>query len=231
MLFRSDFDGLKDAVIVMLGGGRCRINTQKFQNDLTSVKSRDDIMTLLVHLGYLAYDGDTGEVFIPNQEVAGEFENAIEDGGWDEIARAIRESEELLSATLRGDSDAVAKGIDRIHMANTSVLAYHNELSLSYVITLAYYSAQKSYTLVREMPAGKGFADIVFLPRRHVDKPAMVVELKWNRSVNGAIRQIQDKCYAGVLKDYAGDVILVGINYNKKSKQHKCLIEQYRAEE
>lgn len=226
-----DFDGLKDAVIVMLGGGRCRINTQKFQNDLTSVKSRDDIMTLLVHLGYLAYDGDTGEVFIPNQEVAGEFENAIEDGGWDEIARAIRESEELLSATLRGDSDAVAKGIDRIHMANTSVLAYHNELSLSYVITLAYYSAQKSYTLVREMPAGKGFADIVFLPRRHVDKPAMVVELKWNRSVNGAIRQIQDKCYGGVLKDYAGDVILVGINYNKKSKQHKCLIEQYRAEE
>ena len=222
-----DFDGLKDAVIVMLGGGRCRINTQKFQNDLTSVKSRDDIMTLLVHLGYLAYDGDTGEVFIPNQEVAGEFENAIEDGGWDEIARAIRESEELLSATLRGDGDAVAKGIDRIHMANTSVLAYHNELPLSYVITLAYYSAQKSYTLVREMPAGKGFADIVFLPRRHVDKPAMVVELKWNRSVNGAIRQIQDKCYAGVLKDYAGDVILVGINYNKKSKQHKCLIEQY----
>ncbi len=103
-----DFDGLKDAVIVMLGGGRCRINTQKFQNDLTSVKSRDDIMTLLVHLGYLAYDGDTGEAFIPNQEVAGEFENAIEDGGWDEIARAIRESEELLGATLRGDGDAVA---------------------------------------------------------------------------------------------------------------------------
>lgn len=223
-----DFNGLKEAVITMLGGGRCRINTQKFQNDLISVKSRDDIMTLLVHLGYLAYDADTEEVFIPNQEVAGEFENAVEDGEWSEIARAIRESEELLNATLEGDSEAVARGIDKVHMANTAVLSYHNELSLSYVITLAYYSAQKSYTLVRELPAGKGFADIVFVPRRHADKPAIVVELKWDHSADGAIRQIKDKSYAGILKDYTQDVLLVGISYNKKSKQHRCRIEPYR---
>lgn len=220
-----DFDGLKDAIILMLGGGRCQVNPRKFQNDMTSIRSKDDILTLLVHLGYLAYDGEKEEAFIPNQEIAGEFQNAIEDGGWEEIALAVRESAELLDATLRGDADAVARGIEKVHMVNTSVLAYHNELSLSCVISLAYYSARKSYTLVRELPSGKGFADIVFLPRRHVDKPAIVVELKWNRSAQGAIRQIKEKCYEGILKDYAGDVLLVGVNYNKKSKRHKCVIE------
>lgn len=223
-----DFDGLKDAIILMLGGGRCQVNTRKFQNDMTSIRSRDDILTLLVHLGYLAYDGEKEEVFIPNQEIAGEFQNAIEDGGWEEIALAVRESAELLEATLRGDADTVARGIEKVHMANTSVLAYHNELSLSCVISLAYYSARKSYALVREFPSGKGFADIVFIPRRHVDKPAIVVELKWNRSAQGAIRQIKEKCYEGLLKDYIGDVLLVGINYNKKSKRHKCVIETAR---
>lgn len=81
MYIDMDFDGLKDAIILMLGGGRCRINSQRFQNDMTSVKSRDDVMTLLIHLGYLAYDSERQETFIPNQEVADEFENAIEDGG------------------------------------------------------------------------------------------------------------------------------------------------------
>lgn len=75
-----DFDGLKDAIVLMLGDGRCQVNTRKFQNDLTSIKSKDDIMTLLVHLGYLAYDGEREEVFIPNQEIASEFRNAIDDG-------------------------------------------------------------------------------------------------------------------------------------------------------
>ena len=135
-----DFDGLKEAIITMLGGGRCKINTNKFQNDMTSLKSKDDVMTLLVHLGYLAYDAREGEVFIPNQEVAGEFENAVEDGGWEEIMLAIKESEEMLNATLRGDAETVAQGMGRVHMENTSILAYHNELSLSCAITIAYYS-------------------------------------------------------------------------------------------
>ena len=81
-----NFDGLKDSVIQMLGGIRGRINTRRFQNDMTSIKSRDDVMTLLIHLGYLAYDGQKQEIYIPNQEVMDEFENAIEDGGWREAA-------------------------------------------------------------------------------------------------------------------------------------------------
>ncbi len=223
-------DGLKDAVISMLGGQRYRINTRTFQNDISSFKSRDDVLTLLVHLGYLAYDSVNKEVYIPNQEVADEFRNAVEYSGWEGISEALRVSEDLLNATLRGDEQVVARGIDKIHMANTSILAYNNENSLSCVITIAYYAAQRDYTLIREMPTGKGFADVVFLPGKHTDKPAIIIELKWDKSVQGAIGQIEDKKYTGVLSSYAGNLLMVGINYNKKSKKHECKIKKMEIE-
>lgn len=220
-----NFDGMKDAVILMLGGARCRINPRKFQNDMTSFKSRDDVLTLLVHLGYLAFDAEKNEVFIPNQEIADEFKDAVEDGGWEEIAAALNASEALLEATLRGDGDEVARRIDEIHMANTAILNYNNENALSCVITIAYYSARREYTMIRELPSGKGFADIVFLPGRKSSKPAMIVELKWDKTAEGAVQQIKDKCYHGVLKEYEGHLLLVGINYNRDTKKHSCVIE------
>ena len=82
------------------------------------------------------------------------------------------------------------------------------------------------YTLIREFPTGKGFADIVFLPRKHTDKPALLVELKWDKSAEGAISQIKEKKYAGMLDEYAGNLLLVGINYNRKNKMHECVIER-----
>lgn len=224
-------DGLKDAIIAMLGGEHCKINTRTFQNDMSSIKSKDDVLTLLVHLGYLAYDSEKKEVYIPNQEVADEFKNAVEYSGWTGISTALQESEQLLEATIRQDAAAVAQGIDEVHMANTSVLAYNNELALSCVITIAYYVARKDYTLIRELPAGKGFADVIFLPRKHTDKPAMIVELKWDKSASGAIAQIKNKKYEGALDEYTGNLLLVGINYNKNSKKHECIIEKYHKEE
>lgn len=218
--------GLKDAVILMLGGERCRINTRTFQNDMSNIKSRDDVLTLLVHLGYLAYDSNKKEVYIPNQEVADEFKNAVEYSDWKGISETLQASEDLLEATLRGDAETVARRIDAIHSANVSILEYNNENSLSCVITIAYYAAQKDYTLIRELPTGKGFADIVFLPRKHTNKPALLVELKWDKSAEGAISQIKEKKYAGMLDEYAENLLLVGINYNKKNKMHECVIER-----
>lgn len=113
-------------------------------------------------------------------------------------------------------------------MASSSVLAYNNELSLSCAITVAYYVAKKDYTLIRECPAGKGFADIAFVPRRNTDKPALIVELKWNKSAKGAIEQIRENQYAGVLEEYMDNLLLVGICYNRKTKKHECIIEKYR---
>ncbi|MGF0033312.1 AAA family ATPase [Bariatricus sp. SGI.154] len=223
-----NYDGLKDAIIGMLGGGRIKINYRRFQNDMTTFKSKDDVLTLLVHLGYLAYDRETREVFIPNLEIAEEFQNALEGETWSEISQVLEESEQLLDATLCGDEEAVARGIDTVHMENTSLLAYNDENSLSCVITLAYYSARRDYVLHRELASGQGYADVVFRPRRHSNKPAIIVELKWDKSAESAIEQIKKKKYKKALEDYKGDLLLVGINYNKSTKVHECRIEKIR---
>ena len=221
-----NFDGLKDTVIAMLGGGHCLIDTGTFQNDMTTFHSKDDALTLLIHLGYLAYDMDLQEVFIPNEEVRAEFARAIKASGWHEVIHAISISEELLENTLACNNEKVARIIDNIHEEFTSILNYNNEISLSCVISIAYYSARRYYSIYRELPSGKGFADLVYLPRiQYPEKPAMIIELKWDKTATGAIRQIKDKNYIKGLKNYSGTVLLVGINYNKSDKHHECLIE------
>lgn len=223
----ADYDGLKTAIVQMLSGDRYKVNTRTFQNDMTTFKNKDDVLTLLIHLGYLAYDQDSTSVFIPNTEILEEFKNAVEASKWEEVMKLIRASDDLLQATWNGDSQQVAQMIDDAHMANTSILTYNDENSLSCVISLAYYNAVNEYTKVRELPTGKGFADIVFIPKKHSDKPAMIVELKYDKTAEGAISQIKEKGYVDSLKEYQGGLLLVGINYDKKTKHHACVIESY----
>lgn len=222
-----NFDGLKDCVVQMLAGGRCRVNTNTFENDMTSFKSRDDVLTVLIHLGYLAYDRDRREAYVPNEEVRSAFANAVGGTDWTPVVQAMQKSERLLAATWNRDEEAVAKGVQAVHMANSSILEYNNENALSCVIALAYYNAVNEYTLIREMPSGSGYADLVFLPRKHSDKPAMVVELKYNQSPESAIAQIKDRKYPEALEEYGGNLLLVGITYDKKTKRHSCCIEEF----
>lgn len=221
-----DFKGLRQLIVDMLGGQRCSIDVESFQNDITSFNSADDVITLLIHMGYLAYDNKTKEVFIPNEEVRSVFLRAVKNDGWDEVMKAISASEELLKATLAMDERTVARMIQEVHMQNSSSLIYNNEISLSSVIALAYYSACRDYTLIREMPTGNGFADMVFLPKRTSLKPALVLELKWDKTAEGAISQIKKKEYTSALKEYKGNILLVGISYEKKNKKHQCRIEK-----
>lgn len=221
-----NFNGLKDNIIQMLGGSKIKISVGTFQNDMTTFASKDDVLTLLIHLGYLAYNYNTMEVFIPNHEIQEEFTMAVKNSHWDEVIKSISISDTLLEATLTSNQEAVAKGIDEVHMNTISILQYNNENSLSCVISLVYYSARKDYIMYRELPAGKGFADIVFIPRKYSDKPAIIVELKWDKTAEGAIKQIKEKNYSNSLEQYSGEIILVGINYNKKSKKHECIIER-----
>ncbi len=223
-----NFDGLKEAIIEMLGGGHCKINTRKFQNDMTTFTTKDDVLTLLVHLGYLAYDKKSSEVFIPNHEIADEFLNAVDGSRWAGLTEALNSSEELLKSTWALDGAAVAEGMSAIHNETASILKYNNENSLTCTILMAYYSAKAYYmNPIMELPSGKGFADVVYLPKRGVDRPALVVELKWNKSAEGAIRQIKDKEYASWIEEYTGEILLVGINYDPEGKTHTCLIEKY----
>ena len=219
-----NFEGLKDKIKELIAGEKIEINPGKFQNDMTTFNSADDVLTLLVHLGYLTYNDNMA--WVPNSEVAQEFINSIEDGGWEEVMRSIRASDELLKATLACDEEKVAELIEQSHQDNTSILKYNDENSLSCMLSLAYYSARKSYIIERELPAGKGFVDLVFKPRSNNSNPAMIVELKYDNSAESAIEQIKEKQYTDCFKDYSGDVLLVGINYDKESKKHSCKIEK-----
>ncbi|MDE6620230.1 MAG: ATP-binding protein [Lachnospiraceae bacterium] len=223
-----DFDDLRSDIVKMLGGERVRVNPLTYQNDMCNFKVKDDVLTLLIHLGYLGYDSQTEEVFIPNKEIVREFENAMRVGGWTEVMRVLKASEKLLEDTLRGDADSVALMLDSAHTEVASVLTYNDENSLGCAIGLAYYSARKDYRLIREFPTGKGFADVVFLPLPHTSRPALVVELKYDRKVTAAIQQIKDRHYTQALENYAGEIVLVGISYNKDNleKPHSCVIEK-----
>jgi ribosomal protein S8 len=176
-------------------------------------------------LGYLAYDEETKEVFIPNEEVHSAFASTIMETDWTPVIDAINKSERLLKLTWAKESDEVAGRISEVHMDNTSILQYNDENSLSCVITLAYYNAVNDYTVIRELPSGLGYADIVYLPKKHSDKPAMIVELKYNKNAKAAIEQIKEKKYPKSLQDYKGNLLLVGINYDKDTKEHSCIIE------
>lgn len=225
-----NYDGLKEIVIELLAGNHKRINIGTFRNDMTTFTSAEDVLTLLVHLGYLGYDLEEQEVFIPNTEVETEFLNAIQTAGWDEVIQATTRSENLLKATWNREEEVVAAELERVHL-ETPILAYNDENSLSCTIALAYYSAKRYYTAIREFPTGKGFADIVYLPKKkHLDKPAMIVELKWDKSTKSAISQIKEKQYVHALDDYKGNLLLIGINYDKGSKKHDCQIERYQRE-
>lgn len=221
-----DFDGLRSDIVRMLGGVRVKVNTRSFQNDMCTFKTKDDVLTLLIHLGYLGYDSEEKEAFIPNREIIEEFENAMSIGGWTEVMNVLKASQRLLEDTLSGDAGRVAEGLDRAHTEVASILTYNDENSLGAAISLAYYSARKDYRMIRELPTGRGFADVAFLPLPSRGKPAMVIELKYDKSAPAAIRQIKDRCYTQALEGYSGEVLLVGVNYDRDSKEHGCMIER-----
>ncbi len=223
---QMNYEGLKDDIISMLAGGRCKVNPTKFQNDMSVVRSKDDVFTVLIHLGYLSYNWRKDECWIPNREVANEMVNAVETTNWQHVADALQRSEQLLQATIDGDSEAVARGIEVAHDENTSILSYNDENSLACVLSIAYYYAKNDYVMHRELATGKGFADIVLIPRKNVDSPAIVIELKVNKNADAAIDQIQRKQYPAKVQDYVDRLLLVGINYDRQTKQHSCRIER-----
>lgn len=221
-------DGLKESIVQMLGGAYVKVDVAAFQNDMTTIKNKDDVLTLLIHLGYLAYDFDSKSVYIPNEEVREEFVRAVTTGKHTELAKLIRNSDHLLEATLNMDGEIVAKAVEKAHQAGTAPTFYNNEQALRSVIRFAYLSCVDEYFRIDELPSGHGYADVVFFPKKSSSMPLLLIELKWNKTEKGAIKQIKNRDYPQALKDYGGDILIVGINYDAKSKKHTCKIEEYR---
>ena len=227
-LISMNFEGLKDDIFMMLDGSKVPLrNTLGFNVSLSSIKTKDDAMTYLAHLGYLAYTN--GRVYVPNEEVRLILKNAVEDCHFDEYLNLIKDSQEILEKTYEGDEVYVAECIRKYHSRYSSVIKYNSEETLSFVVQNAYLACiENYYRPVREMQSGEGFADIIYIPKREADKniPALVIELKWNKDAQTALMQIKEKHYTASLEDYCGNIILVGINYDKATKEHSCNIAQ-----
>ena len=224
---QMNYEGLKDDVVQMLAGERCPVDPTGFQNDMSIIHSKDDVFTVLIHLGYLSYDWKESECYIPNREVAGEMVNAVKLNNWSHVADALEKSKQLVQATLRGDTEAVARGVDVAHDENTSILSYNDENSLACVLSIAYFYASNNYIIHRELATGKGFADLVLIPRKNVDSPAIVIELKYDKAVDTAIEQIKRRQYPDKVAQYTDNLLLVGITYERSSKLHRCRIERF----
>jgi hypothetical protein len=230
---RRDYDGLKESVALLMDGGRLKIDTSTYQNDMTTFHSRDDVLSLLIHLGYLGYDSEQEEVFIPNREILDEFKTSTKADAWTDVFKSFELSVDLLKATWNRDEKKVAELIEKAHdrAANNT---YNNEAALNYSIQYAYYAAQKYYTMIPELDSGKGYADIAFIPApKYADKPALIIELKYEKDVDSAVTQIKQKKYPERLEHYKGNILLVGINYEKSAgsdsidfKHHTCKIER-----
>ena len=208
-----------------------KVNTATFTNDIVNIRSKNEVLTYMIHLGYLGYDQSRKNAFVPNEEIRQELMLAVESRAWNEMQLFEQESESLLDATLDMNGEAVAEQIEKIHNEYVSVIQYNNENSLSSVLTVAYLSAMQYYFKpVRELPTGRGFADFVYIPKPEYreDYPAMVVELKWNKNAKTALDQIKNKKYPQSVLNYTGDILMVEINYDKENKEHQCLIEKYK---
>lgn len=223
-----NFEGLKDDIVFALNDVPVNVNSLRFSNDMHKIDCKDDVLTLLCHLGYLSFNDVTKCANIPNYEIRQEFETAVAETGWTEVTDALKQSDYLLSCVLNGEDDVVASCVDKVHEQNTSVLQYNDENSLACVLSLAFYTARNRYQIIRELPVGRGFADIVLVPKRNVEFPAIVLELKHDKDAETAISQIKRRDYGIALKDYFGEIILVGINYDRTSKKHSCVIERIK---
>lgn len=217
---------LETNILKLIAGERIKVNVSRFNNDFQTFNSEDDVLTLLVHLGYLAYDKGTCRVRIPNEEVRTEFNELLEEPQHSNLAALIMQSEKLLSDTLAGNSDAVAETIKKIRETNYAPSYYNNEQSLRYVIKFAYIVCIDRYMKVEELPSGKGLADVVYIPKIDTALPALVVELKWDETANAAINQIKKNNYPAILANHCGEIVLAGISYNSKTNEHTCKIER-----
>ncbi|MBR1722486.1 MAG: AAA family ATPase [Treponema sp.] len=224
-----DFDGLADAAADLLAGKRIGIRVKKFQNDLISLSSKDDVLTLLTHFGYFSYDTESETITIPNQEIRDEFSEMIHDVKHEATLQRVKDSIQLIQDTADGNADAVAMQIEKIHRQECAPLHYNREQSLRAVIKMAYFAYRDYYLQFEELPGGNGYADIIYLPKKYSDYPALIIELKWEDTPDAAINQIKDRRYPDALAGFEGNILLVGISYDKEDKEKKphCTIEVF----
>ena len=227
-----NFEGLKDDIIKLCSGTSIRIyDIESFNTAEKNFPNKDSIYVYLVHLGYLGYNDEESTIYVPNEETRRELLHSVRDNHWPQYEGALKLSEQVVLATENKDTETVANLLAKVHEDKVPVLEYNSESALRYVVLMAYLAAEKDYLApLNEFPTGKGFADIVYLPKKvsKNGKPALIIELKKDASAKAALEQIKERDYVSRVKEYTDNILLIGINYDSKSKQHSCIIEKYQ---
>ena len=223
-----NIEGTKDALVRMLAGETCEYRAVPFNNTFNDLKTYDSVMTILTHLGYINYHQKTGRGTIPNEEIREAIYDIASASRWDGVLRSIEASEKFIDHLIHGDEVGVAAILDKIHCELASILTFNDENTLACVVMYACYTARRDFFVFRELPSGVGFVDIALIPLPSRGLPAVLVELKWDKTADTAIQQIYNRKYTSAFDDYEGEIVLVGVNYNKESKDkmHECKIER-----
>ncbi len=217
--------GVQEVLERILRGGRPRISILRFNFDLSCIGTDDELFTLFIHLGYLTYDPEDMTVAIPNKEVGMEIVEALRGSKTHaKLAAMIKTSDRLMEATLAKDEQQVATIVEQLHDSEAGPDFYNNEQALRSVLKIGYLSAIDYYVSIQELPSGKGYADLALIPRYGGRRPAVIVELKWNKPVNAAIEQIRQRNYPEAVRRFTDNILLVGISYDEKTKRHQCTI-------
>ena len=234
-----DKEGLGKSLVELMAGNEVPLNPMRFRNDPSSLNSEDDVLTLLTHYGYLSYNEERETVRIPNEEIRIEYANSVHDVTHVETIQRVKRSVQLMKDTADMRADAVAAELQKVHTEEYSPRHYNNEQSLRGTIKLAYFAYRDEYIQMEELSGGTGYADIVYLPKRNSDYPALVIELKVldkrhpERDSEGAIAQIKQHHYPASIQNYTDEILLVGISYDKDDpeKKHTCIIESWGSTE
>ena len=262
-----NFDGIKEDILNLIEGKEIAFNCGRFQNDMVSIKSEDDILCLLVCLGYLGCKDPIGTnveeensseanneaateqtekieqdeqaktannknrriAYVPNAEIKSALMDIVKEQEWYERMETIERSENLLKAIKALDGNRTAELIQEIHNSpSVSIYDYNSESALTFcVITGLLWSTLDDYDYHREDQAGKGRVDLVYEPSVKGAEPLILIEFKYGESAETALRQIKtQEYYKRYSKKYTKNIILVGINYDPKTKEHQCLIEK-----
>ena len=232
-LINMNFDGIKDDIIHLIEGSAIQFSCITFQNDMVSIKTKDDIFSLLVCLGYLGCvdDGDGYHlVYVPNKEIRTALSSIVKSQPWFNSIPIIERSQSLFDAITTLDANKTAEIITEIHNSpNVSLLTYNREESMVFcLISGLMWCTERDYECYRELQSGKGSADLIYVPKRNINLPILLIEFKYGQSADEAMNQIKEKEYFRryIDGDYPNDILLIGINYNPKTKEHECLIEK-----
>lgn len=223
-----DIEGVRSSIVRMIAGEWCEFEQVFFNKTFNNLTSFSAVMTMLAHLGYITYDSKLGRGRIPNEEIRKAMALAAQSCRWDEVSKSIFHSKRFIDAIIAGNAPQVAETLSHIHSDIASILTYNDENALACTVMYACYTARKDYFIFRELPSGVGFVDIALIPLPHRGLPAILIELKWNKDADAAITQIHHRRYTSAFDGFEGDIIIVGVSYDKNSadKMHNCKIER-----